>query len=196
MLSLSALVCVTVLATTSSPEGARAPLLVLEPSGDAIDADVRAALGARIAATLSDAGVPGVIGQSELRSLLDAEARRQSVGCDDASCAAEIAGALGAERVVVGTVTRLGGTYALQLTLLDVKNGRALARSESSGPSVNALFDGARASARAIAGEAGTEAAPFALHRVLWPASCITVALAVAASGFAYDAMATSSRNA
>jgi len=84
----------------------------------------------------------------EFRTLADVEAQRTITGCDEgsASCLAEVAGALGARYVVSGTLGTLGAEVVLQLTLLDTRTARTLARGGASGADVAALraaIDGA-----------------------------------------------------
>jgi hypothetical protein len=62
-----------------------------------------------------------VVGAQDVRSLLDHEATRQQSGCDDGgiACAAELAGALDAPRMVTGQLGRVGSTWVLSLTLIE-----------------------------------------------------------------------------
>jgi len=61
-----------------------------------------------------------VIGKEDIRAALDIESQKNLVGCSDASCVAEIGGALGVRWVVVGNVSQFGETYLLNLKLMDV----------------------------------------------------------------------------
>ena len=47
--------------------------------------------------------------------------RQLSGGCDDASCVAELGGALGAKYLISGQVGKLGSLYTLQLKLIDIE---------------------------------------------------------------------------
>ena len=47
--------------------------------------------------------------------------RQLSGGCDDASCIAELGGALGAKFLVTGQVGKLGSLFTLQLKLIDIE---------------------------------------------------------------------------
>jgi hypothetical protein len=62
-----------------------------------------------------------VVGAQDVQSLLDHEATRQQSGCDDGgiACAAELAGALDAPRMVTGQLGRVGSTWVLSLTLIE-----------------------------------------------------------------------------
>jgi TolB-like protein len=67
-----------------------------------------------------------VIGRSEINAVLGLEKQKQMFGCaEDGSCLAEIAGALGVDFVVIGSVGRIGQLYRLDMKLLDAKKARA-----------------------------------------------------------------------
>ncbi len=70
-----------------------------------------------------------VISGADLARLVELETQRQLTDCDaDDSCLAEIAGALGAERVVFGSVGRLGELTVISLSLFDTQALRAVRR--------------------------------------------------------------------
>ena len=61
-----------------------------------------------------------VIGMDEVRAMLDHEAQRQLAGCEaDSDCLAEIAGALGADTLVVGSMARVGDEHVLALRRIE-----------------------------------------------------------------------------
>ncbi len=92
------------------------------------------------------------LGRDELRSLLDVEAAQQATGCEgDASCLAEIAGGVGAELVVTGTLSALADHhYALSLSLFDSKRAAILARVSAEADSADDLKDAVRPAARRL----------------------------------------------
>jgi hypothetical protein len=67
--------------------------------------------------------VPGasVISRDDIQAMLQMQADKARLGCDDASCLAEIGGALGVEKLVVGSVGRMSGSYLISLRLISVK---------------------------------------------------------------------------
>lgn len=70
-----------------------------------------------------------VLTADDIRTAADLDATRQTLGCsDDTSCLLELANALGAQLIVSGTLGALGSSQVLQLTILDVQAGRAVAR--------------------------------------------------------------------
>jgi TolB-like protein len=74
--------------------------------------------------------VPGwsVLSGDDVKASADVEAQKQLLGCDEAGCLAEIAQALGADRIVHGNVARLGQSVVVTLSLFDAKNGASLGR--------------------------------------------------------------------
>jgi len=70
-----------------------------------------------------------VISAEEIRSMVQVEGAKQQLGCrtdKDLACLAEIGGALGVERVVIGSLGRLGKTYVYSLKLVDVARAQVL----------------------------------------------------------------------
>ena len=64
-----------------------------------------------------------VLGADEVRAMLDFEAQKQLAGCGDGnSCLAELADALGADAVIVGSVVKLGGETVVTLKRVDQKS--------------------------------------------------------------------------
>ena len=62
-----------------------------------------------------------VIARDEIEALLGLEQQKSLLGCDDTSCLAEIAGALGVDKVIAGKVGKVGSTFVVNLTLIDHK---------------------------------------------------------------------------
>ncbi|MEL6340144.1 MAG: hypothetical protein AAFP04_01080 [Myxococcota bacterium] len=69
-----------------------------------------------------------VIGSSDIESMFQFEEFKNAAGCDDASCAAEIAGALGVDSIMLATVGRLGKKYILSLSWIDQRKTEAINR--------------------------------------------------------------------
>lgn len=71
-----------------------------------------------------------VMSSLDIQSLANVEATRQAAGCDDASCLAEIAGALGAEIILYGQAGKLGGALIVTLNAYDSAKSAAIAREQ------------------------------------------------------------------
>jgi hypothetical protein len=72
---------------------------------------------------------PGVsvLTQADVAALLGVERTRQMLGCTDSGCIAELGGALGADRVVHGSIGRVGGSLVVNLSALDPRKGTTAA---------------------------------------------------------------------
>jgi TolB-like protein len=67
--------------------------------------------------------VPGfkVIGQSEIKDLVGYQAQQNMLGCDDAACMSDLAGALGVDMLIAGSVGKVGDTFVVNVRIIDVK---------------------------------------------------------------------------
>src|SRR5690606_21117733 len=108
----SLLLLTLALAPAAAADGAapaaptRVLVMDLEAVGIAAD-DVVAATRVVAAAAAEVTGV-AVMSAAELRAMADLEVDRQNAGCgDDTSCVADIAGAMGAELVLFGSLSKL-----------------------------------------------------------------------------------------
>jgi TolB-like protein len=68
-----------------------------------------------------------VISDADVAALLGVERKKQMLGCTDAGCFAEIGGALGVDRIVHGSVGRVGGSLVVNLTSVDARKGTPVA---------------------------------------------------------------------
>jgi TolB-like protein len=70
-----------------------------------------------------------VIGQSDLGAMLSLERQKQLLGCrEDSGCMTELAGALGADLMLFGSLGQLGQLRRLDLSLVDAQKARVLDR--------------------------------------------------------------------
>jgi hypothetical protein len=72
-----------------------------------------------------------VLGPSDLNALLAADQLKQSLGCEDVSCLAEIGGALGVRLLLSGTVGILGQGLLVTLSLIDAQTKEVVRRGKS-----------------------------------------------------------------
>lgn len=69
----------------------------------------------------------GVVTRDDLIAVLDVEEQKQLLGCEsDSACLTELGGALGVDRVVHGSVGRIGASFVVNLALVDPSVGRAV----------------------------------------------------------------------
>jgi hypothetical protein len=94
------------------------------------DGDVTALLTESLAAEVAAVSGCQVVSQADVTQMLDFEAEKAACGEASESCLSEIGSALGAERVVGGTLGRLGGDFVLTAKLMNVRDGTVQARAE------------------------------------------------------------------
>ncbi|MEW5847516.1 MAG: hypothetical protein AB2A00_01835 [Myxococcota bacterium] len=68
-----------------------------------------------------------VVSMQETETLLSVERQRSLMGCTDASCTAELAGALGVDYVLSGSLGRLGPTWLVSASLLHARTAASVA---------------------------------------------------------------------
>ena len=69
-----------------------------------------------------------VVSARDITQVLGFERQKQLLGCEDASCIAELAGSLGADALVVGDVGKLDKLYVLNLKVLSASDGKTLSQ--------------------------------------------------------------------
>ncbi len=84
-------------------------------------------LGDALAGELRRRAGVSVLTQSDVTALLGVERTRQMLGCAESGCLTEIGGALGADRVVHGSLGRVGASLVVNLSALDPRRGSAVA---------------------------------------------------------------------
>jgi hypothetical protein len=135
------------LSLAAAIEGAPPPqrLAVLEIRPLGVSADLAHTLTGVVA---EQAGkTPGfvAISQAEISSMLGLERQKQMLGCGDESCLAEIGGALGASRVLSGSLSKVGDSYLIQLELVDTARAVVQGRESRTVPgSADELIETAR----------------------------------------------------
>lgn len=115
-----------------------------------------------------------VVGAQDVQSLLDHEATRQQSGCDEGSiaCAAELAGALDAPRMVTGQLGRVGSTWVLSLTLIERGTLNVIGRSsrQRKGETPEDLLNDVDGMIDELVGAAAAVVAAGAPRNEPWPA--------------------------
>jgi hypothetical protein len=104
----------------------RIVLLPLAPLGG-VPKETAQLLGDALAGELRRRPGISVLTQADVAALLGIEKTRQMLGCADSGCMAEIGGALGADRVVHGSLGRVGESLVVNLSALDPRRSAAAA---------------------------------------------------------------------
>lgn len=131
----------------------KAAVMALKAVGEA-DKSRISGLSELVASELGRTGRVEVITAADIQNMIGFESQRQLLGCsedDSASCLAEIGGALGVDYIVGGQVNRLGDTWLLTLSLIDIAQARPVHRVTERASDTASLVDGATRGARQLA---------------------------------------------
>ncbi|MEM6731405.1 MAG: PEGA domain-containing protein [Myxococcota bacterium] len=113
----------------SSADSDLIPVAIMNLQGsEGIDETLITSLSGVISEELDQLGAFRPITTEEIRQMLEFEASKQSLGCSDMSCLAEIGGALGVDYIITGTVASVTGSYLIQLQLTDIKRAKSVER--------------------------------------------------------------------
>jgi len=82
-----------------------------------------------LADVLLRSGKVRVMERSQMDKILAEQGFQQAGACDTAECAVQMGRLLGIERIVVGSVGKVGETYTLSVRMVDVGTGEVLASS-------------------------------------------------------------------
>jgi len=134
---MSAMLLLPVLLACAAPDSTTAGdhadrVFVFALKGDGVDERLLRLAERAVIQAADDADLDPVSSQ-DLTAMLDIEASRQANGCEgNTACLAEIAGGLGAKRIVTGTLTRLdNGAIDVALTLFDNGGTSVAARADA-----------------------------------------------------------------
>jgi len=134
--------------------GTRISTLVLDLVSHQVPKAELEVLSEELRAELATFHQLAVISKRDVDRLLDVTQQQQMLGCDTTSCLAEVAGALGAERIVSGSVGSVGSQKLVQLQLIDTSRAVVIRR-VSYRVTEASLVDGVRAAARKLMQVAG-----------------------------------------
>jgi hypothetical protein len=187
-------------------------VLVLEPTSDQVDKGVLQSVTSMISVELARQQSFEVISSDEVKKLAELEADKQSLGCSEGACLAELAGAMGARLVVFGDAAMLGTLVVLNLNVFDSAAARSVGRSSLTAKGLEDLPEKLPGSVKELMGAilareaeiervaAGDDAPPPPppdnapapwMAIVGW--GLVGTGAVVAAGGIGYDAVAVSS---
>ncbi len=133
----------------------QAPLKLAMPGLNTVNVETRTAdlYADYFAQHLSEAGNLRVTTRSEVAGVLGLERQKEMLGCSSeaSACLAELAGALGVEGIVVGSLGKLGSEYVVTLKIISAKDGHTLADASTRVRDESALLDWMGKTAAAMA---------------------------------------------
>lgn len=98
---------------------------VYEITGSDVDKKHLALITDSIIAEIRKLEKVSAIGMNEIQALLSMEQSKQMMGCSDESCLLEIASALGADYIILGSLGKVGEESVFSLKRIDMRTGKA-----------------------------------------------------------------------
>ena len=99
-----------------------AAILPLEAAG--ADAVMAQNLSGRLRHELAQTGAFDMMEREKMQDLLNEQGFQQSGACNTNACIVEVGQLIGVERMIAGSLGRVGRTYTVNLRLISVKTGR------------------------------------------------------------------------
>lgn len=91
---------------------------------------------------------------SQIAAVLGVERQKELLGCSQqVTCTAELAGALGAEVLILGSIAKVGSDFALTVKAIDAKTSQPVAALSGRGAKEEALLDFLATAARQVHAE-------------------------------------------
>ncbi|NOZ86895.1 MAG: PEGA domain-containing protein [Deltaproteobacteria bacterium] len=113
----------------AQPPSGGEKLAVLDLTASGVDRSLAYNLSEVMADAAGRAGTYSVLSMTDIERLLAFEGEKQKLGCEsDVSCLAELGGALGVDKLLTGSVGKIGSTYQVTLKLLDIVRADVLDR--------------------------------------------------------------------
>ena len=74
--------------------------------------------------TLVQTGYFNVLSRSDMKTILEAQQFQRSDACDDSACLVEMGKILAVQKIVSGSIGKVGSTYSLAVRLVDIETGK------------------------------------------------------------------------
>ena len=107
----------------AAPKVLKIALFQLETSG--VEPKLASVVSDMVFAEMGKLPNSSVIGSKEIDTMLGYEQKKQVAGCTDTSCVVAIGGALGVDKIVLGSIGKVGTSYVFNLKLLNMKTAEA-----------------------------------------------------------------------
>lgn len=152
LIVLTAVVLPAIADAAPPPPAKRTKTVVVGIQGRrGVDPDLARAMADVVQSVLTTDTTRVVLGRDDIAQVVQLEAEKQAMGCSDSSCLSEVATALDADRIVTGTMDKVGTSFLIVITEIDARALEPVARVEATVPADESkLIDAVRSSAREL----------------------------------------------
>jgi hypothetical protein len=109
-------------AAAQAPKKTTAAILDLESRG--VAETEAAALSERLRSELFQTGAFDMMERGKMQDILQEQGFQQSGACNTNACAVEVGQLIGVEKMIAGSLGKVGKTYSVGLRMVDVRTGR------------------------------------------------------------------------
>jgi hypothetical protein len=129
LIVIAALLLPSIAASAPPPPPKRMKTVVVGIQGRrGVDPDLARAMADVVQSVLTTDKARVVLGRDDIAQVVQLEAEKQAMGCTDSSCLSEVATALDADRIVTGTMDKVGTSFLIVLTEIDARALEPVAR--------------------------------------------------------------------
>jgi uncharacterized protein (TIGR02145 family) len=122
-----ALACAAMAADSKAIEVSKVPLVaIMQLTGNGVDEATSASVTEALSDELMKTGRVRVMERSQMEKILKEQGFQQSGACDGSGCAVEVGKLLSINRMVVGTLGKLGSAWTFSVRGVDVQTGEIL----------------------------------------------------------------------
>jgi hypothetical protein len=120
------LMTLVLLAVVARAQPAKVNIAVQELTGKGLEQSAASIISDRLRAECINTGVFRVMERTEMENILKEQGFQQTGACDEASCLVEVGQILGVERMVAGSIGKVGNFYTISLRMINVATGEIL----------------------------------------------------------------------
>ena len=103
------------------PEGEKLSFAILDLKPTGVSEEIAKNLTQILSAEVKRIEGTSVIGRDDLIAMVELDKEKSLLGCNDDSCIAELGGALGVDKLIVGNVGKLAESFVITLRLLNAR---------------------------------------------------------------------------
>ena len=126
MRSAGVVVVGVLLAGLAHAQAGRVTIAVRELKGKGLEQAAASIVSDRLRAECINTGVFRVMERAEMENVLKEQGLQQTGACDEASCLVEVGQLPGVERMVAGSLGKVGSFYTISLRMINVATGEIL----------------------------------------------------------------------
>jgi hypothetical protein len=137
-------------------------LLVLDFKDDGVGEDVVRVIHDTLTTHVSNDARVDVVSTEDMRRMVEVASDKAAIGCNDQSCLAELADAMGAQYLLYGNAGKLGALYVINVSLYDAVANTTVGRQNVEAAQIEQLPAGLRAAGDALLARLPARARPDA----------------------------------